>query len=110
MKNFWGPLAGIASTDWIVKSAAVAAGQFQPGFFFLYLPQLDYAAQKAGPDSESALQAVVELDEVLGQLVEGFTRAYGAQELTWVAASEYVITAVDHVSYPNRELRQAGLL
>ena len=110
LQNFWGPLAGIASTAWIVKSAALAAGQFRPGFFFLYLPQLDYAAQKAGPDSESARQAVVELDEVLGQLVDGFTRAYGAQELTWVAASEYVITAVDHVSYPNRELRQAGLL
>ena len=35
--------------------------------------------------------------------------AYGRRELVWLAASEYVITAVNHVSYPNRVLRQGGL-
>ena len=30
--------------------------------------------------------------------------------MLWLAASEYVITAVDHVTYPNRVLREAGLL
>jgi hypothetical protein len=28
----------------------------------------------------------------------------------WIVASEYVITPVDHVTYPNRRLREAGLL
>ena len=88
----------------------MAARRYQPSFFHLYLPQLDYAAQKAGPDSEAALQAVIELDEVLGELVAGFEQAYESQELTWIAVSEYVITQVDHVSYPNRILREAGLL
>jgi hypothetical protein len=31
-------------------------------------------------------------------------------EPIWIAASEYVIVPVDHVTYPNRVLRQAGLL
>jgi hypothetical protein len=30
--------------------------------------------------------------------------------LLWLIASEYVITPVDHVTYPNRVLREAGLL
>jgi hypothetical protein len=35
---------------------------------------------------------------------------YDRGELLWLAASEYVITAVDHVTYPNRRLREEGLL
>ena len=54
LKHFWGPLANIQSTAWIVDSAVHAAGRFQPDFFYIYLPHLDYAAQKTGPDSEPA--------------------------------------------------------
>ena len=110
LQHFWGPMANIKSTAWIVDSAIEAAKRFQPNFFFLYLPHLDYAAQKTGPDSEQAIAALGELDEVIGKLVEGFQQAYNGSDLTWIAASEYVITPVDHVSYPNRLLREAGLL
>jgi hypothetical protein len=110
LKHFWGPLASIASTTWIVQSAVVAAEQFRPHFFYLYLPHLEYAAQRTGPDSDAAHKALDELDEVLGQLIDGFGAAYAPFEPTWIAASEYVIVPVDHVTYPNRVLRQAGLL
>ncbi len=110
LKNFWGPLSSIDSTAWIVDSAVMAAGSFRPRLFFLYLPHLDYAAQKHGPDSPEAGHAVEELDAVIGRLVDGFQLAYEGSELTWLAASEYVITEVDHVVYPNRLLREAGLL
>ena len=63
-----------------------------------------------GPDSLAAQQAVVELDELVGQLVADMEQAYETQSLTWLAASEYVITPVSHVSYPNRTLRESGLL
>lgn len=109
LKHFWGPLANIQSTAWIADSAVTAAKRFKPNFFYLYLPHLDYAAQKSGPDSDSAILAVSELDEVIGRLVEGMTDAYGAEPV-WIVASEYVITPVDHVTYPNRVLREAGLL
>ena len=110
LQHFWGPLANIKSTAWIVASAIMAAGRFQPNFFFLYLPHLDYAAQKTGPDSQPALAALGQLDEVIGKLVDGFADAYQGSEVVWLAASEYVITPVDHVCYPNRLLREAGLL
>jgi len=110
LMNFWGPLANIKSTAWIADSAARAMQQFRPNFFYIYLPHLDYAAQKTGPDSPAAQAALQELDDVLGKLVECGEAAYQGQKLTWLVASEYVITPVDHVTYPNRILRQAGLL
>ncbi len=109
LQHFWGPLANIRSTAWIVDSAVAAARRFRPNFFYLYLPHLDYAAQKLGPDSDAAMQALGELDTVIGKLIDGFEQAHGDSPL-WIVASEYVITEVDHVAYPNRQLRQAGLL
>ena len=108
LQHFWGPIANIKSSDWIVKSAIVAARRWNPDFFWIYLPHLDYAAQKTGPDSPAAQTALGELDAVLGQLHENMHEAYG--DVTWLVAGEYAITPVDHVSYPNRLLRQAGLL
>lgn len=109
LQHFWGPLANIKSSQWIAQSAVLAAQQFRPDFFYIYLPHLDYAAQKFGPHSEQASQAVTDLDQLLGELVAQLGEAYPADP-QWLVASEYVITAVDHVSYPNRALREAELL
>ncbi len=110
LQHFWGPLANIRSTSWIVDSAIVTARQFRPNLFYIYLPHLDYAAQKDGPDSAAAGTALGELDVVIGRLVDGLSAAYAGKELVWLAASEYTMSEVQHVSYPNRVLRQAGLL
>jgi hypothetical protein len=109
LMNYWGPFAGIKSSAWIADSAVIAAKQWQPDFFYIYLPQLDYAAQRTGPDSPAAAASIAELDEVIGHLGEGMCEAYG-DDLLWLAAGEYAITPVDHVTYPNRVLREAGLL
>jgi predicted AlkP superfamily pyrophosphatase or phosphodiesterase len=110
LQHFWGPIANIKSSAWIVDSAVRAAGQWRPDFFYIYLPHLDYAAQKNGPDSREAATAVAALDEVLGRLIEGLRQAYGAPDPLWLVASEYAIVPVDHVAFPNRTLREAGLL
>ncbi|MBN1910346.1 MAG: alkaline phosphatase family protein [Pirellulales bacterium] len=111
LHHYWGPMAGLPSSRWIVDSAVHAAKTYRPHFFYIYLQHLDYAAQRTGPDSPEALKAVDELDEMIGQLAEGFGEAYGADtRLFWLVAGEYAITSVSHVSYPNRILREAGLL
>jgi predicted AlkP superfamily pyrophosphatase or phosphodiesterase len=110
LQHFWGPIANIKSTAWIVASAVQAAKRFQPNLFYIYLPHLDYAAQKNGPDSPEAIKALADLDIEIGNLVDGFAAAYGDKAPLWLVASEYVITPVDHVLYPNRVLREAGLL
>jgi hypothetical protein len=109
LMNFWGPMAGIQSTAWIIASAIFAAEKHQPNFFYIYLPQLDYAAQKAGPDSSAAAKALGELDAEIAKLVAGLNAAYKEEPL-WLAASEYAIVPVKNVVYPNRLLRDAGLL
>ena len=109
LQHFWGPLAKIVSTEWIVRSAIRAAKEFQPRFAYLYLPHLDYAAQKHGPDSQAAVEATEELDRVLGELFDSINESYEDQ-VHWIALSEYVIEPVDHVSFPNRVLRNAGLV
>ncbi len=115
LKHFWGPLANIQSTAWIIDSAVILAKQERPNFFYIYLPHLDYAAQKFGPDSPQAQTALRELDDALGRLIAGFAEAYGEMGTghtapLWLVASEYAIVPVDHVTYPNRVLREAGLL
>jgi hypothetical protein len=110
LMNFWGPLANVKATAWIAETAGWAMQQHQPNFFYIYLPHLDYAAQKTGPDSPAAQKALADLDDVIGKLVAVGNAAYGTAGPLWLVASEYVITPVDHVAYPNRELRKAGLL
>jgi len=110
LQHFWGPASNIKSTAWIVASAIQAAHDFKPNLFYLYLPHLDYAAQKFGPDSDEARQALIALDGEIGKLVDGFSAAYADAHPLWLVASEYVITPVDHVCYTNRILRNAGML
>ena len=76
LQHFWGPIANIKSSAWIVDSAIHAARTWKPDFFYIYLPHLDYAAQKNGPDSPEAKAALVALDEVLGRLFTAFREAY----------------------------------
>ena len=110
LHKFWGPLAGIESTAWIVDSAIHAATEYRPNLFTIYLPHLDYAAQKEGPDSPAARQALIDLDAQFGKLADHFSAAYAPHQPLWLVASEYAITPVERVIYPNRALREAGLL
>ena len=109
LQHFWGPLANIKSTQWIADSAVKAVDRFKPDFNYIYFPHLDYAAQKTGPDSEEAIQATRDLDQLITSFADDIEKVAGG-EVVWIIASEYVITPVDHVLFPNRKLREAGLL
>ena len=109
LKHFWGPLANLESTRWIISSLLWLAERERPAFSYVYLPHLDYAAQKHGPDSAEAMTACAELDAQLGRLFDGVRSAWGEAPL-WLVASEYAVSPVSHVVYPNRVLREAGLL
>jgi predicted AlkP superfamily pyrophosphatase or phosphodiesterase len=109
LQHYWGPIANVKSTQWIADSAGFAAERWQPDFFYIYLPHLDYAAQRAGPNSAAAETAVEELDGVIGRLAEQMSKAYLESPL-WLVAGEYAINEVEHVEFPNRVLREAGLL
>ncbi len=110
LMNFWGPMANVDSTKWILNSALIAIQEFRPHLTFVYVPHLDYATQRAGADSPAAKAALIELDGVVSGFAQGVSERLGANHVAWLATSEYVIVDVDHVLYPNRILRDAGLL
>ena len=110
LHRFWGPAAGIESSRWIARSFLEAAAAGPPHAACVYLPHLDYAAQRTGPDSPAALAACGELDAEIAALVDGYAALVGRDLLTVLVVGEYRIRPVSHTMFPNRILREAGLL
>ncbi len=108
LMHFWGPFANIKSTEWTINAALWLLQRKRPRFNYIYVPHLDYEAQKHGPDSAQQIQACREADEQLGRLFDGVA-ALGIDNAAFVVVSEYAMTNVSRVIYPNRLLRDAGL-
>jgi predicted AlkP superfamily pyrophosphatase or phosphodiesterase len=104
--NFWGPLSGLPSSQWIAKCAAEVLETDAPDLTLVYLPHLDYDTQRFGPDQCDWRRLVGELDEACAPLLDAAQRT-GAR--VWVA-NEYTHGRVSKVVEPNRALRRAGLL
>lgn len=104
--NFWGPKANIASSEWIAGSTLSVLERFQPHLTVAYLPHLDYALQKYGPDHASIDSELKAIDSVCGKLIDE-ARINNYQV---VVLSEYGIQAVNEVCYLNRLFRQKGWL
>jgi predicted AlkP superfamily pyrophosphatase or phosphodiesterase len=103
---FWGPMAGLPSTEWIGRCTAEVLRTERPDLTLVYLPHLDYDPQRFGPDGCDIARRVAELDTACGPIFEA-AREVGAR--VWVV-SEYGHVAVRRAVLPNRALRQAGLL
>ena len=71
-----------------------------------YLPHLDYDHQRFGPTDPRSVQALREIDGVVGDLVAAADR-HGAET---IVVSEYGIRDVSRPVHINRALRDAGLL
>lgn len=110
LQHYWGPLANIESTKWILRAAAWLHERQGPNYHWIYVPHLDYAAQKFGPDSPQAKASVVELDRELGVFAEAIAKTPAGRDAVYLVAGEYALTAVNGAIHPNRLLREAGLL
>ena len=104
--SFWGPMAGIACTEWIARCAAETLKLHRPDLTLAYLPHLDYEPQRRGPSGCEMAEHVKELDDAAAPLLDE-AKKIGAQ--VWVV-SEYGHCDVDTPVYLNRLLRTAGLL
>lgn len=104
--DFWGPKAGLPSTRWIADATIKTLKEKRPTLTLAYLPHLDYDHQRYGPNDPRSRQAVVELDEVVGELVAAADEIGAAT----VAVSEYGILDCSKPVHINRALRDAGLL
>jgi len=105
-KNFWGPAAGLASSQWIARAAQWIEQNQKPDLNLVYLPHLDYDLQRFGPRSSEAQQARVDIDNLVGGLIEFFEK----RGVDVLILSEYAITEVNQDVPLNCILRKHGLL
>ncbi|NOT01311.1 MAG: alkaline phosphatase family protein [Phycisphaerales bacterium] len=110
LQHYWGPLANIESSRWILNAAQWLIREHRPNFQYIYLPHLDYAAQKHGPDSVQAHQAVKDLDALLAAFDAFIQTTPAGQDTVVLAVSEYALTPVNGCIFPNRLLAADGLL
>jgi predicted AlkP superfamily pyrophosphatase or phosphodiesterase len=104
--QFWGPRAGIVSSDWIAKASEHVMTTRRPTLTLVYLPHLDYDLQRFGPHHPRAIAAAAAVDAACGPLLETAEKAGAAI----IVLSEYGVTEVTGAIHVNRALRQAGLL
>ncbi len=101
---FWGPTAGIASSQWIAKSAEWIEERNKPDLSLVYLPHLDYNLQRLGPDDPKLADDLKAIDGVVGGLMD----FYAQRGVRTIVLSEYGITAVNRTIALNRIFRAQG--
>lgn len=104
--NFWGPKAGIESSEWIAQAAKLEFEMNQPNLQLVYLPHLDYCLQKFGSEHESIADEVQAIDKVVGSLLE----FYLERDVKVIIVSEYGINEVNTPVHINRILRDKGYI
>jgi predicted AlkP superfamily pyrophosphatase or phosphodiesterase len=104
--SFWGPQAGLASSEWIAHCGAEILKSEMPDLLLVYLPHLDYDLQRLGPGGCDVAKLTRELDAAAAMLIDSAV-SVGAR--IWIV-SEYGHCDVSRVIEPNRALRRAGLL
>jgi predicted AlkP superfamily pyrophosphatase or phosphodiesterase len=103
---FWGPAAGIASSEWIAASARWVEERHSPTLSLVYLPHLDYPLQKLGPLSPEIPAELAKIDRVAGDLIA----FYEARDIRVIVLSEYGISPVNRPVHLNRQFRAKGWL
>jgi predicted AlkP superfamily pyrophosphatase or phosphodiesterase len=106
LMNYWGPLAKIDSSNWIANAAGIVWREQSPTLQLVYVPHLDYDLQRFGPGSPQAIQAVRDVSNSLGQLIDSVL----IDDAELVVLSEYAMRDVKRFVQPNRLLAEAGLL
>ena len=104
--SFWGPAAGIPSSEWIAASAKWVEEKHSPSLSLAYLPHLDYSLQKDGPDAPNIPAELAKIDKVASDLIA----FYESRGVKVVVLSEYGISPVSRPIHLNRLFREKGWL
>lgn len=104
--QFWGPRAGVESSEWIAAASASVDAWLSPTLLLVYLPHLDYDLQRFGPSDARTRANLVAVDKICGNLIAA-CRKRGRRV---IVLSEYGLVDVDRPVHINRALRDAGLL
>ena len=102
--SFWGPRAGLPSSQWIADSARWVEEQEQPDLNLVYLPHLDYGLQRWGPDAPEMGAEFEAIDRLVDELISFFVK----RGVEVVLLSEYGISKVRKPVHLNRVFRDKG--
>jgi predicted AlkP superfamily pyrophosphatase or phosphodiesterase len=100
--RFWGPASSIESSRWIADATMIAHRKLDPTLTLVYLPHLDYALQRLGPDHQDIKKHVTQIDEVVGDLLSYFDR----RSVEPMIVSEYGIEPASQPIAINKALRE----
>jgi predicted AlkP superfamily pyrophosphatase or phosphodiesterase len=110
LHHYWGPGANERSSEWILTAARESVERYDPDLLWVYVPHLDYDAQRHGPDAEEVVEAVETVDEMVGEFLDHLRGDDRWSETAVNVVSEYGFHGVETPVFPNRALRDAGLL
>ena len=106
LHQYWGPLASLPSSRWIVNAAMDIWRHDPVDLQLLYIPHLDYNLQRFGPDHPVVAKDAADVAALLAPLVDMVRQDGGIP----IIAGDYAMNAVRQAIFPNRALRDAGLL
>ena len=106
LHNYWSPMAGLPSSQWIAKAAMHVWRAHAPDLQLVYIPHLDFNLQRLGPEHPAMIKELQDVDALLGPLAEQ-VRADGG---CVVILGDYGMHEVSRPILPNVALRKAGLL
>ena len=104
--SFWGPRAGLPSSQWIADSARWIEKEEEPDLNLVYLPHLDYGLQRWGPDAPEMEAEFEAIDRLVDELISFFVK----RGVEVVLLSEYGISKVRKPVHLNRVFRDKGWL
>lgn len=109
LKSYWGPLTSEASSRWVADAGLAVAKEQNLDLLLVYLPHLDYNTQRFGPDIAKLAKDLAFADSLVGEYMQ-YRENRGVDKTDLIVLSEYGIAPVNGAVFPNRVLREAGLL
>ncbi|MFO7897488.1 MAG: alkaline phosphatase family protein, partial [Planctomycetota bacterium] len=110
LDRYWGPLAGIESSQWILHAALRTLARYRPDLSLVYVPHLDYTGQRHGPESSEFRDEARRIDAAVAEFIDRLARAFKPATPRVILLSEYAFAPVARAGLPNVALREAGLL
>ena len=108
--TYWGPFASYKSSEWIGKAAEYTLEKSRPNLMFVYMPHIDYSAQKFGKNSGQVRDDVKRADDIVGSIVKKTSQLGIKDQTEFLIISEYAFDDVSSSIPLNLKLRDAGLL
>ena len=110
LSSYWGPLASSKSSEWIGRAAEYTFEKYRPEQLFVYIPHVDYSAQKFGKNAPQTIADIRKADEIVGRIVDKISSLQMSDQTNIVIASEYGFNDVTQAIPINVALRDKGLL